>query len=132
MVRAAGLQPAWSFANSNGFGSIGRPAECNSAIQQIATLRYSAGSSIPLAYQESPQNWFKNVAAGVPTAVKVGILPSGKTILWAETLHFTKLIARRRFCRRAGRASSTSAKMADATFFRNHLHAKRAPKLPGR
>ena len=61
------------------------------------------------------------MATGVPPAVEDGILPSGKTVRLPETSDFARLIASRRFFRRAGRTGSTSAKMADATIFRQAL-----------
>jgi hypothetical protein len=79
-----------------------------------------------------PENQSENVAAGVPPAVEAGILstlrslatedgPPGKTVRLAETPDVSRLIARRRCFRRAGRTGSTSAKMADATIFKHAL-----------
>ena len=54
-------------------------------------------------------------------AVEGGILPPGKTVRLSKRLHFTVTVQVATRFRRAGSTSSTSAKMADATIFRQAL-----------
>jgi len=50
--------------------------------------------------------------------VAAGILPPGKTLRWAKRSDFTEVLSVVTPIRRAGSLGSTSAKMADATFFK--------------
>jgi hypothetical protein len=70
----------------------------------------SAVCAVHFCYRKSPSD---KVAAGV--------LPSGKDRSLAETPHVTGGLPGDAFFRRVGRASSTSAKMADAAIFRHAL-----------
>jgi hypothetical protein len=58
-------------------------------------------------------------------AVEGGILPPGKKLRQAKRFGFTKVSSVTTPIRRAGSHGSTSAKMADATFFRQALKAGR-------
>src|ERR1039457_5444392 len=54
-------------------------------------------------------------------AVEGGILPPGKTVHLSKRSHFTMTFPMATQFRRAGSPGSTSAKMADATIFRQAL-----------
>src|ERR1039457_1769935 len=58
-------------------------------------------------------------------AVEGGILPPGKTVHLSKRSHFTMTIPVATQFRRAGSPGSTSAKMADATIFRQALKSHR-------
>src|ERR1035438_9278635 len=56
-------------------------------------------------------------------AVEGGILPPGKTVHLSKHSHFTMTFPVATQFRRAGSPGSTSAKMADATIFRQALNS---------
>jgi len=110
------------------------PEESTQARENVPDVRVAPplARDLTLPHRERccmSQSLSENVAAGVPPAVEVGILPSGKTIRLAETPDFAGLIARRRCFRRAGRTGFTSAKMAASNILK---YARKHPQSPNR